>query len=205
MDELILSPPDSAELLKYQNWWDGLTESWRVAFNEVYQKKSTVDILTDELLHSIWNSPVMRFAGPKAMHPNMSFELTDLTGIAPLTSVTILIVINHSISSLEEIRHFNQLESLFIFNNKLTSIEPLSGFINLKELYIHNNDIESLKSLEKLTNLHSLYCNNNKISGLEGIGIQHEPKLTQLICRPNELLRDRVIMEFERETGIRCK
>jgi len=205
MDELTLSPPDSTELLKYHNWWAGLTQLWKVAFNEVYQKKSSDDILPDELLHSIWNSSVLRFAGPKAMHPNISFELTDLSGITPLTSITILIAINHSISSLDEIRHFKQLESLFIFNNKLTSLEPVSDFINLKELYVHNNQIESLKALENLTQLHSLYCNNNRISGLEGIGIQHEPKLTQLICRPNELLREKSIMEFERETGIRCR
>lgn len=204
MEEVPLQPPTAAEIDHYQRWWFRLSSPWKKAFNEAYYRRSNEEMLPDEVLHNIWNAPALRFAGPTALHPNMTFELEDLSGIAELTKVTILVVAHNAITTLDPIAHWLHLESLFVFNNRLTDINAVSRLTNLKEIYLQNNDVESLKPLEHITGLHTIYCNYTKISSLEGIGEQHADNLRRFICLPNDNLRDREIMRFEREVGIRC-
>jgi Leucine-rich repeat (LRR) protein len=112
-------------------------------------------------------------------------------------------VVHQQITSLEPLVALTNLQSLFVFNNQLTDISPVAKLGHLKELYFQSNLVESLQPLEHLTGLKTIYCNYNRIASLEGIGEQHADTLNQFICLPNELLRDREVMRFEREAGIR--
>lgn len=203
MEETVLAPPTPEQIEKYHNWWSGLSVLWKKAFNEAYLRQTSEESLSDELMHTLWNAPALRFAGPTAMHPNMTFELEDLSGITALTNVTILVVVHQQITSLEPLVALTNLQSLFVFNNQLTDISPVAKLGHLKELYFQSNLVESLQPLEHLTGLKTIYCNYNRIASLEGIGEQHADTLNQFICLPNELLRDREVMRFEREAGIR--
>lgn len=204
MEETALQPPTPEQIEKYHSWWAALSTPWKTAFNEVFLQQTTDNPLSDDIMHSIWSAPALRFAGPTAMHPNMSFELEDLSGLGAFPNLVILVVVHQKISSLEPIAHLTNLTSLFVFNNQLTDISPVSNLVKLKEFYFQVNQVESLKPFENLTSLQTIYCNHNRISSLDGIGEQHADTLTQFICLPNELLRDREVMRFERDAGIRC-
>lgn len=204
MEEVPLQPPTAAEVDHYQRWWFGLSSPWKKAFNEAYYQRSSEEMLPDDVLHGIWNAPALRFAGPTALHPNMSFELEDLSGVAALTKITILVVVHQAIASLDPVANWLHLESLFVFNNRIADLGGLARMSNLKELYCQNNPVESLQPLANLTNLHTIYCNYTQISSLEGIGEQHADTLKNFVCLPNDNLRDREVMRFEREVGIRC-
>lgn len=205
MEELCLPSVTAEDIKNYKNWWNRLSGEWKLAYNEVYANTSSQEILPDETLHAIWNSTAIRFAGPRAMHRNMSFELTDLSGIIDLKNLKIVVVINQNISSIAGIANLENLESLFIFDNQITDINDIAGLVSLKEFYFQSNLVESLRPLENLHKLQTVYCTQNRISKLEGINSLHSDTLMNFHCIPNELLRDREIIAFESRVGIRCK
>ncbi len=205
-----MESPTSPQLTKDQvsqanAWWDGLSESWKQAFNELALRRSSTEPLGEEMLMTVYTSPNHRFAGPTAPYPNMSFELEDLSGLVGLPNMELAVVIHHKLSQVREAAAFKDLRSFFIHNNQITSLEGLEGLTQLKEIYCNVNQIDSLKPLEELTNLHTLYCNYNLLSNLEGIGEQHADILENFYCMPNQNLKESVAMRFEREVGIRCK
>lgn len=206
MDEQLNLPPlTPASLTNYKNWWTTLSDPWKLAFNAVYSQNYTLDLPADETLNLICNVPVMRFAGPRAMYPNLQIELDDMSGVADLTSLKILVVINHNISNLKGLEKLEHLESLFVFENKLTDISQVAALKNLKEMYFQVNEVTSLQPLKNLLKLKTLYCANNKIASLEGITEAHADVLENFICLPNVNLKDRDIIQFENKVGIRCK
>jgi len=205
-----MESPTSPQLTKDQvsqanAWWDGLSESWKQAFNEVALRRSSTEPLGEEMLMTVYTSPNHRFAGPTAPYPNMSFELEDLSGLVGLPNMELAVVIHHKLSQVREAAAFKDLRSFFIHNNQITSLEGLEGLTQLKEIYCNVNQIDSLKPLEGLTNLHTLYCNYNLLSNLDGIGEQHADTLEHFYCMPNPNFKESVAMRFEREVGIRCK
>lgn len=205
MEENSLAAPATAEqIIAYHQWWAGLSAPWKMAFNEVFAGRKSDEPISDEQLHIIWTTPALRFAGPKAMFPNMSFELDELSGIAALPNVQILVFISHRLDNLKAISHWTQLKSLFVFDNQLQSIEGVEGMSQLLEIYFHDNAVTSLQPLEHLINLHTVGCKGNLLETIDGIGPQHAETLRRFAVLPNEKLRDREIMRFEREVGIRC-
>lgn len=205
MNEEFVLPALTAENLdKYKLWWTTLTDSWKIAFNAVYTNAYTTDLPGDDTLNLISNVPVMRFAGPTAMYPNMQTELDDMSGISQLNNLKILVVVNHNVKSLKGIEGLQNLESLFVFENKISDISSVSSLPNLKEFYFQSNLVTSLKDLSQNLNLRTIYCSRNKLENLEGISEQHADQLTNFICLPNELLKDRDIIQFENKVGIRC-
>lgn len=158
-----------------------------------------------DALHALHHSPALRFAGPTAPYPNMSFELADLSGLISLKNLHILVVTFHQISSLRMLTEIPQLTSLFLNNNRIQSLDGAEALVNLEELYVNVNDITSLKPLERLTNLHTLYCNYNRIASLEGIGEAHANRLQNFFCLPNEGLTEAQCIKFEQVMGIRCR
>ncbi|MBC7775607.1 MAG: leucine-rich repeat domain-containing protein [Phycisphaerae bacterium] len=194
-----------AQINQANAWWDGLTDAWKQAFNEVALRRSSTDPLGEEMLLTVFTSPNHRFAGPTAPFPNMSFELEDISGLVGVPNMELVVVIHHKLSHIREASSFANMRSLFIHNNQIASLEGLEGLAQLKEIYCNVNQIDSLKPLEGLTNLHTLYCNYNLISNLDGIGEQHADTLENFYCMPNPNLKESVAMRFEREVGIRCK
>jgi hypothetical protein len=186
-------------------WWSGLSDAWKKAFNEAALKRSSIDDLPEEMLLTVFTSPNHRFAGPTAPYPNVSFELTDLSGLEGLPNAEIVVVVHHSLIHIREVAEMKKLSSLFVYNNRIQSLQGLENLTGLKELFVQCNEVDSLTPLQKLTNLQTVYCSYNLIGTLEGIGEQHADKLENFYCLPNPNIKDAVAMRFEREVGIRCK
>lgn len=185
-------------------WWNALSLDWKQAFNEVILGQSTPHTPDDRTLFTMQHLEAVRFAGPRAPFPNMSFALDNLSGLRDLPDVRIVIVNHHEIRHLHELRQIVQIQSLFVVDNQLTSLAGIETLKDLKELYCSVNEVDSLLPLSALTELHTLYCNNNKLVSLDGIGAQHRTKLRQFVCLPNEGLPDTEVIRMEREIGIRC-
>jgi hypothetical protein len=184
-------------------WWNNLTDAWKMAFNETLFKNKTTDTPTTEQLQSIWDLTILRMAGPTAVFPNMSFELDDLSGLRELANLEILVVVNQNLESFEEIAGLTSLNSLFLFSNRIKVLRGVEKLHGLKKLYINDNFVTTLQALSNLTNLESLHCANNKITSLKGIGKQHK-ELKEFFCIPNEGIWQSEIIRFETETHIRC-
>lgn len=186
-------------------WWEGLSDAWKMAFNEaMFRRAPNTEMPEPALLQQIFETTVLRFAGPGAPYPNMSFELKDLSGISELTQLEILVVTHHQVRMITELRGHNKLKSLFVFDNQIENLAGIENLVGLQELYCHNNYIDSLAPLAKLTGIHTMYCSSNQIKTLEGIGSQHVANMQKFYCLPNTHLRDPEILRFEREVGIRC-
>jgi len=156
-------------------------------------------------LARLFAATALRFAGPGAPYPNMSFELPDLSGVIALQNLEIFVFTHHAVSSIKELDALTQLKSLFLFNNKIKSLEGIEGLAGLKQLYVQHNEIESILPVKSLTNLEELYINDNQFSSLEGLTEAHSEKLEKFFCKPNDRLKQKEILFTERELGIRCR
>lgn len=185
------------------DWWRQTEPQWKQAFAETIFRHSNEP--TPDELALVYNAPAIRFAGPTAFFPNMTFELTNLSGVLALANLETLVVINHKIESIKEVNTFESLKSLFLLGNQITSLEGIENLTGLEMLYVQDNLIESIKPVEKLLNLKELYVNGNRISSLEGLTEMHAEKLEKFFCKPNDLLKQKEILRVERELGIKCR
>lgn len=189
-----------------KEWWATLEPQWKKAFNEavlglgpIENKPTRTEM---ELIH---NSPALRFAGPEAPHPNMTFQLSNLSGLAGLKNIETLAVIFHSIQRLEGISHLSQLTGLFVYHCQLTSLTGIEKLNQLELLYANVNELTDIKPIKLLTNLKDFQFAYNKITTLEGITSKHTSKMKAFVCLPNDDLPDREILRVENRLGIRCK
>ena len=197
-------PATSAEIKQYRAWWAGLSAPWKIAYNETTMRRSATDDLPDEVLHSIWTAPALRFAGPTAPFPNMTIELDNLDGIAVFPKLEIFVFTHHKIQSLAPLARLPWLKSLFVFDNEITALDGVEALSDLRELYFQGNRVESLDPLRGLTKLQNIYCSNNRLRSLKGVGKHHIGTLKQFICLPNNDLPDSEIIRMVRKVGIRC-
>lgn len=185
--------------------WLALEPQWQQAFNQGFNNIIGTDIPNEQQLNELSKTTIIRLVGPTAQYPNVNFELTNLSGLVHLPLLELLVVTHHQVSSLEPISHLIHLKSLFVMNNRLESLSGIEELTHLEILYCQNNLIEELSPLEKLTNLKELSVSRNKLNSIDGITAAHEPKLDKFYVLPNEGLRDKDVMRFERELGIRCR
>lgn len=160
---------------------------------------------TSTELAQLYHCNVLRLAGPTAPYPNMSFELEDLTGIAALHNLEILVVVHQKIRAVKELGGLHTLKSLFVNNNCIESLEGIENLTGLQQVYAQHNRISSLLPLQSLHNLQELYIHNNLLYSLEGLTEEHAEKLEFLFCKPNEDLKQKELIRVERELGIRCR
>jgi Leucine-rich repeat (LRR) protein len=205
MEETVLQPPTQAEIDHYHSWWSGLTEEWKKAFNEVMLNRSSSEDLPLLTLHQIWTAPALRFAGPTAPYPNMTFELDNIDGVLGLPKLEIFVFTFHQLKSLKDIGQLPNLKSLFVFNNQIGSLDGVEALSSLQELYFNANKVHSLQNLANLTQLRTIYCTQNELRSLEGVGVQHLPALKDFFCVPNDFLPQSEIIRMEREVGIICR
>jgi hypothetical protein len=191
-----MSVPDLA-------WWQQLSQQWKLAFAETVFRHSNEP--TPGELAQLFAAPALRFAGPRAPFSNMSFELTDLSGLEALTNLEILVVIFQQIETIAELQALIKLKSLFLYNNRIRSIEGIKDLVSLEQLYLQSNRLESLRPVEKLINLKELYVNDNHLASLKGLTEEHADKLEIFFCKPNALLKQKEILRVEKELFIRCR
>jgi Leucine-rich repeat (LRR) protein len=194
------------QLAKWQKWWNELSDTWKIAFNEAVFNKGTVpDLPSDQEMAHLVTSPALRFAGPSAPYPNMSSELIDLSGLVSLNKIEILVVTFHKVRSLKELRSLTQLKSLFLHDNQIASLQGVENMKMLEKLYVQNNQVNSLKWVKPLQKLNELYCFNNRLLSLEGITSAHAKALKRFVCLPNDDLPEKEIIRVEQKVGIRCQ
>ncbi len=189
-----------------KEWWDSLESQWKKAFNEAVLGNGAIENRPSRTeMESIHQATALRFAGPKAPYPNMTFELTNTSGLAELDKVETLVIIFHSVQQLGSLAHMKELTGLFVNNCQLQSLSGIEELINLKLLYASTNEIKDIKPIKKLTNLADFQFPYNKIASLEGITNKHTSNLKNFVCLPNDDLPDRDIIKVENRLGIRCK
>lgn len=205
MQFIVKTQPE--ELRRAQKWWADLEMQWKMAYNEaVFGKGPTLEPpKDDELMILLVRADTLRFAGPMASRPNLSMELTNLSGLIPLYHLKYLSFSHSKISSLRELERHTKLEHLFVYDNKISSLKGIEGMRNMKELYVQNNQLESLKPVKKLTKLTALYCSGNQLAKIDGVTEKHSNHMKRFVVLPNETLKDRDIIKFQNKVGIICK
>ncbi len=185
------------------SWWNGLEQQWKDAFSTTIWGHGNPP--NEAEIEGLLALKVLRFAGPSAPYPNMSFELTNLSGIANLQHLEIFVATHHRIKNIKELSALKQLKSLFLLNNEIESLEGIENLGKLEQLFVQSNKISSLNPLEKLIRLKEVYVNNNLISSLEGITEAHSDHLEFFFCKPNEALKQREIIYAENQLGVKCR
>ncbi|TDB64069.1 leucine-rich repeat domain-containing protein [Arundinibacter roseus] len=188
-----------------RRWWNSLEDQWKQAFSEALWQQKEITEPTDEALQNLFSSKVLRIAGPRSFHPNVTPELTNLSGIEQLSQLEILIISDHQIEELTTLRKLHNLRDVFVFNNRIRSLDGVESLEKLEKLYVQNNRIESLQPIENLLNISELHIYNNQLLSLEGLKEHHADSLYTFICMPNEHLRRRELLRVENQLGIRCK
>ena len=93
-------------------------------------------------------------------------SISDLSPLAGLTNLTYLHLGENSISDLSPLAGLTNLTSLTLGENSISDLSPLAGLTNLTTLHLYENSISDLSPLAGLTNLTSLYLHKNSISDL---------------------------------------
>ena len=84
--------------------------------------------------------------------------------VSEMMNFTYLNIANKSISSLDGLNQFLNLQELICNNNNLTSLYGIEDFLQV--LNCSNNKITSLADLHNCTSLKTLNCSNNRITSL---------------------------------------
>ena len=188
------------------DWWHALPQVWKQAISDsVIDNISATKTPDDQSLINICRSPTLRIVGNTGPNPTTNVALKDLTAIAQLTQLQILIVSFVGLESLAGVESLHRLVSLFVHNNALHNLNPLHKLTHLEELYCQDNQIQSLTPLSKCTNLRTLLCHYNALTNFEGITEAHARRLEHFYCQPNKDLDRREIIRMERDVGIICR
>jgi len=93
-------------------------------------------------------------------------SISDLSPLAGLTNLTYLHLGENSISDLSPLAGLTNLTSLTLGENSISDLSPLAGLTNLTTLHLYENSISDLSPLAGLTNLTTLHLYENSISDL---------------------------------------
>jgi Leucine-rich repeat (LRR) protein len=187
-----------------QSWWEGLSPAWRNAFCVAALSLAPGETPTHDQLATLWHIETLRFAGPRTPYPNMDFELADLSGLAGLPNLSLLVVISHQVTDIEPLRGMTSLRSLFLNDNYITHLDALVTIPALRELYFPDNEVATLEPLTGLTQLEVLYCCRNKLTSFAGMTEAHLPALKKFHSLPNDLVPQRDVFRIQYDTGILC-
>jgi Leucine-rich repeat (LRR) protein len=144
-------PKNLNDPLKRRRWWLELESQWKSAFQTTVFGHN--DTPNDEDLERLCAINTIRMAGPTAPYSNMSFELTNLSGISDLTNLEILIVTHHHIQDLKVLTTLVKLSKLFVFNNQISSLEGIENLTLLDQFFGQCNQITNISALKNLINL----------------------------------------------------
>ena len=112
-------------------------------------------------------------------------SISDLSPLAGLTNLTYLHLGENSISDLSPLAGLTNLTSLTLGENSISDLSPLAGLTNLTSLYLHKNSISDLSPLAGLTNLTYLWIGYNSISDISPLS--NLASLTSLLIGGNSI------------------
>jgi internalin A len=98
-----------------------------------------------------------------------SNNISDISVLIGLTSLTFLDLSNNQISNLKPLSYLTNLKKLWLSNNHISDLRPLSGLTLLTELYLQSNQISDLNSISSLNGLLSLGLEKHQMSDLYAI------------------------------------
>ena len=153
--------------MKRLEWWLDLEPQWRLAFSEAMfmqkgsKRKKEYQPKDKELVFLFEAKEIYVCGTGEFQHrnnqPDISFQLTNLSGLKNLTNLTRLECdYNGEITSLEPLRHLVNLKVLWADNNKITDLSPLMELPNLERLCVWNNQITSIEPVLSMLSLHEL-------------------------------------------------
>jgi internalin A len=93
-------------------------------------------------------------------------NITSLSPIAGLTTLTVLDVAHNGVTSLSYVPSLTGMKELILTDNNFSNITPLAGMTQLEKLHLDSNNLGNVAAVAGLTNLHSLFLNDNSISNL---------------------------------------
>ena len=155
-----------------QIWWHNLEDQWKIAINQCVLSRGEITHTPDEdYLRSLFKRKKFDLVGSGILLfglNQLSFKLTNLSGLKELTQITELNLSGHDLRNLEGLENFERLEFLNCTSNQIGDLNVIRQLPNLKTLIIQDNNLQSLRGIEVLQNLEYLNCLYN--SKLKSIG-----------------------------------
>lgn len=146
-------------------WWD-LSDEWKKAFQHAFLRHGeTVYLPSEKDLRALFSTTKLEIVGNGILLfglEQLSFKLTDLTGLAHFTQLKELNLAGNELKNLKGIEHLKNLELLNLTANQLTTLRGIRHLKHLKYLFIRDNHLKNLSEIQHLKQLEVLDCMNNK-------------------------------------------
>ncbi len=165
-----------------RNWWNGLSETWKLIFGKDMQVDANVSLVQvssfNDTVAMVNGNPVITDAGRfyalvlqvilmKEIDISGNAGLTDLEPLSKLSSLKKVSVSNTPVSNLMPFRNLNQLEELDISGTQVVSLEPLRYSTHLRSIKMKKTPVLSLNVLSGLTALEILDCSGTGVDSLQ--------------------------------------
>lgn len=167
-----------------REWWLALSGDWQRAFNQaVLGRGETVALPDVGALRSLHEAEELEIVGNGILLFGMrqlSFKLTELSGLTGLTRLRRLNISGHALTHLRELADFPALEYLNATGNRITTLRGIHRLPRLHTLILRDNRLRTLAGVQRLVELQHLDVLNN--NGLQKIvGVEALPRLEELI------------------------
>lgn len=165
-------------------WWLALSPDWQRAFNQaVLGRGETVSLPDVGQLRLLHETEELEIVGNGILLFGMrqlSFQLTDLSGLTGLRQLRRLNVSGHALAHLRELADFPALEYLNATANRITTLRGINRLPRLHTLVLRDNRLRTLSGVQHLKSLRHLDVLYN--NGLQQIGgVEALPLLEELV------------------------
>lgn len=141
---------------------------------------------------------IKRTAEFEAPVPEFSYELTDDTEYYDVSGTKY--IGKGEISSLEDIKYFENLESVTVCYNKVANIEVLQNLKNLKGINLCGNNVNPKADLSAASKLEVIVLSENQMTDISGI--KFPAGLKQLFLEGNNITSVSSLSELTNLLGI---
>ncbi|MFH1119548.1 MAG: leucine-rich repeat domain-containing protein [Bacteroidota bacterium] len=190
---------------KLQDWWNGLSGSWKSAFNSVEPVSGTP---SPEQLHkvaSIRSIELIENQNLFDLHPlrmlsrleNVNISRMPVTDVIALSSNSRLKEFNCSNTPVADIKPLaanRKMTILNISNTQIHDIEVIQNFSDLKKLDISGTKVTRLSPVTLCKKLEQLDCYNTKISNIKAL---EDMPMLKLLRIYNTRVTSRSIEKFK--------
>lgn len=163
---------------KLNDWWNGLNDAWKNAFNKFEPMGGT---LTTEYLHSIASLKELDLSESKNISDlqplrmlvrleKLNISRLPVSDLLPLVSTSRLKDFNCSntpVTDISPLTGHRKMNSLNISNTQINNIDVIEGFADLKVLDISGTQVARLNPVASCTELEQLDCYNTRISNIK--------------------------------------